>query len=84
MLKVGSKRRRTKAEKAEADRLMGGDPTILNQKLQKMAQLEKELEDAKVLANSNAAASDILNTMINNGQAVMDDSGMVTVINQSD
>ena len=80
MLKAGSKRRRTKAEKAEEEKLGLGDPRVLNEKLRKMAKLEEELEAAKVTANSNAAASDILNNMINNGQAVMDENGGVTVI----
>ena len=67
MLKAGSKRRRTKAEKAEEEKQGFGDPRILNEKLRKMQKLEEDLEAAKVLAHSNAAASDILNGMINSG-----------------
>ena len=80
MLKAGSKRRRTKAEKAEEEKNGFGDPRIMNDKLRKMAKLEEELQEAKVLAQSNAAASEILNGMINNGQAAMDANGMVNII----
>jgi hypothetical protein len=80
MLKSGSKRRRTKAEKAEEEKNGFGDPRILNEKLRKMQKLEEELKEAKVLVQSNAAASEILNGMINNGQARMDENGMVAVV----
>jgi hypothetical protein len=47
MLKAGSKRRRTAAEKAEEEKVGPGNASILNAKLQRMQKLEEELAEAK-------------------------------------
>ena len=45
-----------------------------------MQKLEQELAAAKQLAESNSQASLILNQMIDQGKAILDDNGMVQIV----
>ena len=80
MLKVGTKRRRTKAEVARDSSVGMGDARILNEKLKRMKAMEEELEQVKATAQNNQAASEILTNMINQGKARLEEDGSVTLI----
>ena len=79
MLKLGTKRRRTtnqvKAQKEEA-RLK---EESVAQKLAQFAQLQRELEEARALAQNNKNAADILNDLYSQGHVVAGPDGSVTV-----
>ena len=49
------------------------------QKLERLAGLEKQLQDAKSQANNNQAAAEILGNMVASGAAVLENDGSVTL-----
>ena len=67
-MKLGSKRRRTKAqielEKEESEARAAADSS----KLERIRELEEQLERAKVMHASNNAASDILTGFLSKGK----------------
>ena len=79
MLKIGIKRRRTKAQ-IEQDK----EEVILRDldQQEKMAELEdlrKRIQEAELIANTNKAAATLLSNMITNGTAKQTSEGSIVV-----
>jgi len=80
LLKVGSKRRRTRAE-IEEDGLCAQIKEQINEDLEReTASLKKQLVEKQQEANSNQNAAHILMQFISNGDAVMDEGGNVKLV----
>jgi hypothetical protein len=61
MLQMGAKRRRTKAEKEADDLVTANKDKILQDKIIKIAELEKAVEEAQLSANQNSTAAEVVN-----------------------
>ena len=72
MLKVGTKRRRTKAQIQAEKEEAALKETALKERI---AKLNKDAE----LAQNNQRAADVLNEMIKQGIAIQDDNGVISV-----
>ena len=83
-MKVGSKRRRTQAEIFNQGAEDAMHDIVKEQHQSQIALLTNQLSKAKEQADSNKAAADILNQMISQRSASVDQLGNVTLIHNNE
>jgi len=83
LLKVTSKRRRTKAEIEEAKIEEAEKEAALAQKMQQLEDMKQQNEALLAQVQSNSAAANILSSWVEKGFAVMGDDGNCHPIGQS-
>lgn len=77
LLKINSKRRRTKGEIQQEKEEQILKEEAIQQKLDAYEAMQQRLTVLETQANNNAAATNILNAMIDRGEAVQDDQGNI-------
>ena len=84
LLKLGTKRRRTKAEIAEVKLEEEMKVEAEAAKTQRILELEHELQEMKQSQANNTAAAEILTDMMNKGHVKQNKDGSVSVLKQLD
>ena len=79
MLKVGSKRRRTKAEIEDEKEQEALKQQKLESDLQELANLRGRIQEAEEQANTNKAAAELMSQMINAGHVQQDAQDQVMI-----
>jgi len=79
MLKVGSKRRRTKAEIEDEKEEEALKQQKLEADLQELANLRSRIQEAEEQANTNKAAAELMSQMINAGHVQQDAQDQVVI-----
>jgi len=79
MLKVGSKRRRTKAEIEDEKEQEALKQQKLESDLQELANLRGRIQEAEEQANTNKAAAELMSQMINAGHVQQDAQDQVII-----
>ena len=83
-LKIGSKRRRTKAEMAEAREEERLRQEGVDRQAQEIAGLQERMREMEQEKRRGDAAAEILSRMIRAGRAVQNPDGTITLLEQSD
>ena len=84
MLKIGTKRRRTKQEISEEQEEARIKEEAVESKLAKFDKMKEKVKELEGDVESNKAADVILRSMIKDGYVVMDADGNVTVPSAKD
>ena len=79
MLKVGSKRRRTKAEIDDEKEQEALKQQKLEVDLQELTNLRSRIQEAEEQANTNKAAAELMSQMINAGHVQQDAQDQVVI-----